>query len=380
MFFEQKTIEDIINLRFNPGEGIAQYCMCERWVSILVCRPRGIAETEHLQDHKHATEATRGTHMLKEASNLTTAKPCLLASTFHDVQRNVRIFLHICARALWQKMQVLFNTNGREKIFNYSSTQTIQDAFNINVCRRIIWAIVCDGRFFFSKVKLSQDLIPGVGWKDRPTSLLNLILDKVMFAEPIMRPTFPIKWQYTMEPPPVERQNEQQGGTPRIGDRAQPQGGGNQGKGKGAAYQHGNQYQQGRTGGNQHQQQGCGNPQPWTSPRDARHPKIKALIDPLLTKDNRISVKAICRACGVPMCNLPGLAKYRDSTGHSTICWNNVLKGCGWSECPLKRVGGHVPREELTDGIAEVVCNKLGKGVTYLIHNHRISYESPQPK
>ncbi len=43
----------------------------------------------------------------------------------------------------------------------------------------------------FSKVKLSQDLIPGVGWKDPPTSLLNLILEKVMFAEPIIRPTYP---------------------------------------------------------------------------------------------------------------------------------------------------------------------------------------------
>ncbi len=80
-----------------------------------------------------------------------------------------------------------------KRIFNNSSTQTIKDAFNINVCRRIIWAIVCDGRFFFSKVKLIQDLIPGIGWKDRPTSLLNLILEKVMFAKLILRPTYPTK-------------------------------------------------------------------------------------------------------------------------------------------------------------------------------------------
>jgi hypothetical protein len=207
-------------------------------------------------------------------------------------------------------------------------------------------------------------------------------MDKVMFAEPIMRPTSPIEWEYTVEPPPAARQDKQWGGTPHFGDHAQPQGGGDQGEGKGGAYQHGNQYQQGWTGGNQYQQQGRGNPQPWMSPRprDARHPKIKALIDPLLAKDNQISVKAICRACGIPMYNLPGLAKYRDSTGHSTICWNNVLMGCGWSECPLKRIGSHVPCKELTNGFAEAVCDKLGKGVTYLIHNHGSQYESPQPK
>jgi hypothetical protein len=67
---------------------------------------------------------------------------------------------------------------------------------------------VCDGRFFFSKVKLSQDLIPGVGWKDQPTSLLNSILGKVMFAEPILRPTYPTEWEY-VEVPPATRQNEQ---------------------------------------------------------------------------------------------------------------------------------------------------------------------------
>jgi hypothetical protein len=39
IFFEQKTIKDIINLWFNPGEGIAQYRTCEQGISILVCRP-----------------------------------------------------------------------------------------------------------------------------------------------------------------------------------------------------------------------------------------------------------------------------------------------------------------------------------------------------
>jgi hypothetical protein len=37
IFFERKTIEDIIHLRFNPGEGITQYRMAERGISILVC-------------------------------------------------------------------------------------------------------------------------------------------------------------------------------------------------------------------------------------------------------------------------------------------------------------------------------------------------------
>ncbi len=108
--------------------------------------------------------------------------------------------------------------------------------------------------------------------------------------------------------------------------------------------------------------------------------KIKALIDPLLAKDNRIPVKAICQASGVQLYDMPGLQKYRDSTGRSTICWNNVLKGCGWTKCPLRKVGGHVPREEIMDGFANSICDKLGKGVLYLMTNHQSKYKGPSPK
>jgi hypothetical protein len=182
-----------------------------------VCRPRGIAETEHLRDVEHATEVTRGTRTFKEASNLTTSKPCLPASTFHDVRQNIGRFFAFVHSLFRSKCKYYSKRMDLKRIFNDSSMQTIKDAFNINVCRRIIWAIVCDRRFFFSKVKLSQDLIPGIRWKDRPTSLLNLILEKVMFAKSILRPTYPTKWDY-VEPPLATRQNEQRGGTPRFGD------------------------------------------------------------------------------------------------------------------------------------------------------------------
>ncbi len=237
IFFEQKTIEDIINLWFNPGEGIAQYRTCEQGISILVCHPRGIVETERLRDVKHATEATRGTRTFKEASNLTTSKPRLLTSSFHEVRRNIGTFCALIHALFGSKCKYYSKLMDLKHIFNNSSTQTIKDAFNINVCRCIIWAIVCDGRFFFSKVKLSQDLIPGVGWKDQPTSLLNLILDKVMFAEPILQPTYPTEWEY-MEVPPATSQNEQREITPRFGNRTQPQGHGEQGEGRGGSYQH----------------------------------------------------------------------------------------------------------------------------------------------
>jgi hypothetical protein len=105
-----------------------------------------------------------------------------------------------------------------KRIFDDPSTQSIHEAFTLPVCRRIVWAIVCDGRFFFSKVKLGQDLMPGMGWKDCPTSLLNLIMDKVMFAEQIICPTFLAEWETVMDSRLTNSgYNEQQGAMPRGG-------------------------------------------------------------------------------------------------------------------------------------------------------------------
>jgi hypothetical protein len=156
-------LEDIINLRFNPGEGIAQYRTAERGITMLVCCPRGIEETEGLRDHEHAMEATKSTRTLREASNLTTLKPRLPASTFHEVRCNIGTFCAFLYVLFGSRCKYYAKLMDLKKIFDDPSTQSIHEAFTVPMCRRIVWAIVCNGRFFFSKVKLSQDLIPGSG-------------------------------------------------------------------------------------------------------------------------------------------------------------------------------------------------------------------------
>jgi hypothetical protein len=48
-------------------------------------------------------------------------------------------------------------------------------------------------------VDLSQDLVLGQ-WKDLPRLLLNLIMDKLMFAEVIHHPTFPLELEISTQP------------------------------------------------------------------------------------------------------------------------------------------------------------------------------------
>jgi hypothetical protein len=57
-------IKDIINLQFNPSNGVTTYWSAEHGILILVCRPRGIAETERIRNQEHAVEVTKGTRLL----------------------------------------------------------------------------------------------------------------------------------------------------------------------------------------------------------------------------------------------------------------------------------------------------------------------------
>jgi hypothetical protein len=93
-------------------------------------------------------------------------KPCLPASTFHEVRRNIGTFCAFLYVLFGSKCEYYAKLMDLKKIFDDPSMQSIHEAFTVPVCCRIVWATVCDGRFFFSKVKLGQDLMPGTGWKD----------------------------------------------------------------------------------------------------------------------------------------------------------------------------------------------------------------------
>ena len=56
VFFEQKTIDDIVGLRFNPGQGVEQFKSAEWGLSLLVCRSRTPEEIEQVRDREAAKQ------------------------------------------------------------------------------------------------------------------------------------------------------------------------------------------------------------------------------------------------------------------------------------------------------------------------------------
>jgi hypothetical protein len=66
IYLEQETVKAIVELRFNPGEGVAHLASASKGLTILACRARTTAETEKVREQEHALSATENTRQLED--------------------------------------------------------------------------------------------------------------------------------------------------------------------------------------------------------------------------------------------------------------------------------------------------------------------------
>ena len=155
----------------------------------------------------------------------------------------------------------------------------IQDPFMVDVCRRITWAILSDGRSLFNTVFVEAQFRQGENFR-WPTALIYKITDDVRYANTIVRPFYPMEWIIQANPP---GKGVGTSGTNKGGH----QGTGTTGKG--------GQREQATTSRGR-DMSGGGGPrrQPWT---DERHPKIVAIMaDYLATRGTRVILTEILDA------------------------------------------------------------------------------------
>jgi hypothetical protein len=106
---------------------------------------------------------------------------------------------------------------------------------------------------------------------------------------------------------------------------------------------------------------------------DKHHPKIQAMMEPLLMKfRGRCSVSNILTASGKRFDSLPRLESY--PTG---VCWLHSIATCPYSaQCAF--AAGHIPKGTLSDAQANEVVTALQTGITALVN--RTGAPSPTGK
>ena len=171
-----------------------------------------------------------------------------------------------------------------------------------------------------------------------PQSYLINILSNVRYAIPVERASFPNEWHCRDSPKDdqITRTPGGQGG----GLRDTPTNRGGYGRRDGGGNNRQNPYGQGGLGGGQRFPQYVGQERPpyqgtagrrdwragWT---DFRHPKIKALMDPYLDKnDGQLCLGNVLDAGGIRQQDLPMLPRFCWPNGRSFSCRSSTLGRC----------------------------------------------------
>jgi hypothetical protein len=95
VYLEVETIKAIVDLWFNPGEGVAHIASALKGLSILACRAMTTTETERICKQEQAVSATENTRQLSEILRLSKGTTRAPADNFWELKANIATFMSL---------------------------------------------------------------------------------------------------------------------------------------------------------------------------------------------------------------------------------------------------------------------------------------------
>lgn len=347
VYFDNKTLDEWIALKFNPGDSTALYSSADKGISILKCRAPTSAHLEDLRRQEEVWDATKGNATYVEVIKQAKSKDvCHPPHDFGELRSNISTFCALLFTLFGQGCDLYQSMMSILQILSHPFSMQNKQAYSPEVVRRIIWAIIVDTRSYFDDIKLADDFVEQGQYLQFPVSTLEGDFMAIKHGIKIQRHNFPSEWA-TPDP-----------------------------------YQGHSGYYPGKGGGGGYVPHGVpsGPSIPWVPPQggvkppatpynwrptnweETRHPKIQTMMEPLLTKyRGRCSVSSILTEGGKRFDSLPRLEAYPNG-----ICWLNSIASCPYGvQCSY--AGGHLPKGTLTDAQADEVVATLQAGVTAMV-------------
>ena len=375
MYLEDESLKAIAQLQFNPsggGAGVALAQSADKGLSILLCRPRSLAEIERVRDEEQATDRASGTVTVEQARKLKPGAVCRPPNgTYLELRLLVGTYCGLLYTLFGSGCDYYHQLRKIHTALSARDVSAIRGAFTVDKCRRIIWAIIDDGRAFFRQKMSESDFTDPDGYSF-PTSLLSSIFDQVRLAHVIERAFYPKAWMVA-----GEGSGQNDGAT-----RGRSSTSGGQGAGGGGGGTYASPTRQGMMtgsgsggGGNQRSSQGGG--ASGTANRgggwiDDRHPVIKSRMsayEGMTGLGLRINLGQLLTAAKRDIRDLPVLPEYV-ANGRPYLCWAHVLGRCHFGDsCSFAR--GHPPRRDIPDAFAREVVEMLGAGIDAMVEERR---------
>ena len=353
LYLAKSTMQDILAMRFNPGGGTAELATVTQGLSILACRAvsledrQAIRRRELLEPRASRRTVSEMEHDLPSATDLN-----LYPDDFNELHRCVGTYcalLHTLFGercAFYKHCYLIWNTMQSDLVYEH------RNKFTALFCRNIIWAIVDDGRHYFSQ-RMTLDDFAGKYPEDvtYPRSNLIEIEPNVRRGIPIVRFSFPATWAATLERnPPSAQASRTQASIPPVVVSS----GGTQPS-----------VVSGVTMGSRNTR----TPQPPRPRISIRahdvHPTIKTTMEPYIAKLQSIRLNQMLSKLNLTVDDLPTLPAA--VSGTPDICYNYVLGFCTLDSC--RHQDGHVRAENITDEFATDLIARLRPAITDFMTN-----------
>jgi hypothetical protein len=334
VYLSDKTIDAVVKLQPNPGDAIPNFDSAGKGLSILACRPKTTAEIESERERSAAEKKTTATRTLPEALQLEKGDSRVPAATYDQLRKNVSMF------ALWN--QVLWGARcdfakKLEEIYQVlllPSVSGMEHKFTPTLCKQITWAIVHDKCNFFHK-RLLPDDFKGDNPPKFPQSLLDDLIPKIMFQEPIYRSTYPLAWEepsvaaYSGLIPPTVANPFATTPPPRQPQQASPS----------MAHVH-----------------------PWIANRMKEyHGKFKG----------KVMMSKILTGANITFNQLPVIQEFLNKdTNKNELCYNHIMGTCSNRRCWYR----HASRAQVPNSFAGDLIHLCGPGIDYVVRNEPQSW------
>jgi hypothetical protein len=95
MYLKGTTIKVIMDLKFNPGEGVAPLSLADKGLTIMACHGCPSTKTEQIREHEEALLATENTQQLDKLLHLSKGVTRAPADNFWELKINIATFMSL---------------------------------------------------------------------------------------------------------------------------------------------------------------------------------------------------------------------------------------------------------------------------------------------
>jgi hypothetical protein len=160
VYFDNKTTDDWIALKFNPGDSTALYLSADKGVSILKCRAPTLVHLKDLRWQEKLWDATKGNatyvEVIKQAKSKDVSPPL---HDFGELRSNISAFCALIFTMFGEGCDLYRSMLQILKILSHLFCIQRKTVYTPDLVHRIVWSIIVETCSFVNNINLADNFV-----------------------------------------------------------------------------------------------------------------------------------------------------------------------------------------------------------------------------